>query len=117
MSQHRPASAPEASEERGFTGYDRGERGTGTRNRVLVLPSVICSHVVADRIASRVRGQVPTATYDGKTICFVEAGMDAATFVEFGYGDEPVVREASRALHWGKLAYNEAYWLTARGVL
>ena len=37
-----------------FTGYDRGERGTGTRNRVLVLPSVICSHVVADRIAERV---------------------------------------------------------------
>jgi altronate dehydratase large subunit len=54
VSQHRPASAPEASEERTFTGYDRGERGAGTRNRVLVLPSVICSHVVADRIADRV---------------------------------------------------------------
>jgi altronate dehydratase large subunit len=54
VSQHRPASTSEASEERAFTGYDRGERGTGTRNRVLVLPSVICSHVVADRIADRV---------------------------------------------------------------
>ncbi|MFB6151125.1 MAG: NAD(P)/FAD-dependent oxidoreductase [Haloarculaceae archaeon] len=72
---------------------------------------------VADRLAARVRGQVPTATYDGKTICFVESGMDEATFVEFGYGDEPVVREPSRALHWSKLAYNEAYWLTARGLV
>lgn len=54
MSQHRRASAPGTSAERTFTGYDRGERGTGTRNRVLVLPSVICSHIVADRIAERV---------------------------------------------------------------
>ena len=73
--------------------------------------------VVADRLAASVRGLTPTATYDGKTICFIEAGTDEATFVEFGYGDEPVVREPSRLLHWGKLAYNEAYWLTARGVL
>jgi len=73
--------------------------------------------VVADRLASEVRGQVPTATYDGKTICFVESGMDEATFVEFGYGETPVVREPSQTLHWAKLAYNESYWLTARGLL
>ncbi|MEF8905270.1 MAG: FAD/NAD(P)-binding oxidoreductase, partial [Haloarculaceae archaeon] len=72
---------------------------------------------VADRIASRIRGQVPTSTFDGKTICFIESGMDEATFVEFGYGDEPVVREPSKLLHWGKLAYNESYWLTARGLI
>jgi len=72
---------------------------------------------VADRIASRVHGQVPTSTFDGKTICFIESGMDEATFVSFGYGDEPVVREPSKLLHWGKLAYNESYWLTARGLI
>ncbi len=73
--------------------------------------------VVADRIASRVRDQVPMATYDGKTICFIESGTDEATFVEFGYGDEPTVRDSSRPVHWAKLAYNESYWLTARGLL
>lgn len=52
MSRH--ASEPRAAGERAFAGFDRGERGTGVRNRVLVLPSVICSHVVADRIAERV---------------------------------------------------------------
>ncbi|MCU4744529.1 FAD/NAD(P)-binding oxidoreductase [Natronoglomus mannanivorans] len=73
--------------------------------------------VVADRIASRARGQTPTATYDGKTVCFLEAGMDEATFIEFEYGEEPYVREPSKPLHWAKLGYNESYWLTARGLL
>ena len=73
--------------------------------------------VVADRLAATVRGQVPTATFDGKTVCFIESGMDEATFVEFEDGVEPVVREPSKLIHWGKLAYNESYWLTARGLL
>ncbi|WP_254768606.1 NAD(P)/FAD-dependent oxidoreductase [Salinilacihabitans rarus] len=73
--------------------------------------------VVADRIASRARGLPPTATFDGKTVCFLEAGMDEATFVEFSYGEEPYVREPSKPLHWAKLGYNESYWLTARGLL
>jgi sulfide:quinone oxidoreductase len=72
---------------------------------------------VADRIASEVRGLVPTATYDGKTICFVESGMDEATFVDFEYGTEPTVRNPSKPVHWAKLGYNESYWLTARGLL
>jgi len=72
---------------------------------------------VAKRITSRVRDEVPTAVYEGKTVCFLEAGLEEATFVEFGYGDEPVVREPTSALHWSKLAYNEAYWLTARGLI
>jgi altronate dehydratase large subunit len=57
----------------GFEAVDRGDRGAGTgpdasggtasrgvgvRDRVLVLPSVICSRVVADRIAERVDGAV-----------------------------------------------------------
>jgi len=72
---------------------------------------------VADRIASEIRGQVPTATYDGKTVCFIEAGMDEATFVEFDYEHPPVVRDENKFIHWAKLAYNETYWLTAKGLL
>jgi sulfide:quinone oxidoreductase len=73
--------------------------------------------VVADRLASQVRGETPTATYQGKTICFIEAGMDEATFVDFEYGTQPTVREPSKPVHWAKLGYNESYWLTARGLL
>ncbi|MFC7174513.1 UxaA family hydrolase [Haloplanus litoreus] len=41
-----------------FEGYERPGGSVGVRDRVLVLPSVICSHMVADRIADRVDGAV-----------------------------------------------------------
>ncbi|MFB6114418.1 MAG: NAD(P)/FAD-dependent oxidoreductase [Halodesulfurarchaeum sp.] len=75
------------------------------------------SGTVVSRIASQVRGNPPTSTFQGKTICFIEAGTEEGTFVEFGYGRQPVVRDENPFLHWSKLAYNEAYWLTARGAL
>ncbi|WP_135824146.1 NAD(P)/FAD-dependent oxidoreductase [Halorussus ruber] len=73
--------------------------------------------VVAKRLASRVRGRTPTAVYSGKTLCFVEAGLDEATYVSLDYETQPDLPEPSRTIHWAKLAYNESYWLTARGLL
>ncbi|WP_435074566.1 NAD(P)/FAD-dependent oxidoreductase [Halorubrum sp. HHNYT27] len=73
--------------------------------------------VVGRRLASEVRGRPATATYDGKTLCFIETGMDAASFVEFDYENPPSPAPPSQKLHWSKLAYNESYWLTARGLL
>ncbi len=73
--------------------------------------------VVARRIASEIRDRPATATYDGKTLCFIETGMDAASFVEFDYENPPSPAPPSEKLHWSKLAYNESYWLTARGLL
>ncbi|UTF55220.1 NAD(P)/FAD-dependent oxidoreductase [Natronosalvus rutilus] len=73
--------------------------------------------VVSQRLASEIRGQPPTAVYDGKTLCFIETGMDAASFVEFDYENPPSPARPSQKLHWSKLAYNESYWLTARGLL
>ncbi|WP_276252434.1 NAD(P)/FAD-dependent oxidoreductase [Haloarcula rara] len=75
------------------------------------------ANVVGQRIASEVRGQPATAVYGGKTICFIETGMDDATFVEFDYENPPEPSEPTQAMHWSKLAYNESYWLTARGLL
>ena len=72
---------------------------------------------VGQRLASEVRGQVPTAAYDGKTICFIETGMDSASFVEFDYQNPPSPVTPSEKIHWSKLAYNESYWLTARGLI
>ncbi|WP_144797253.1 NAD(P)/FAD-dependent oxidoreductase [Halorubrum depositum] len=73
--------------------------------------------VVGRRLASEIRGRPATATYDGKTLCFIETGMDAASYVEFDYENPPAPAPPSRKLHWSKLAYNESYWLTARGLL
>jgi len=72
---------------------------------------------VGQRLASAVRGQRPTAAYDGKTICFIETGMDSASFVEFDYRNPPSPVTPSEPIHWSKLAYNESYWLTARGLI
>jgi len=73
--------------------------------------------IVAQRLESEVRGRPATATYDGKTLCFIETGMDAASYVEFDYENPPSPAPPSEKLHWSKLAYNESYWLTARGLL
>ena len=75
------------------------------------------ANVVGQRIASEIRGQPATAVYGGKTVCFIETGMDDATFVEFDYENPPSPSEPTQAMHWSKLAYNESYWLTARGLL
>jgi len=75
------------------------------------------ANVVGQRLASEVRDRPAAAVYDGKTICFIETGMDDATFVEFDYERPPDPGEPTRAMHWSKLAYNESYWLTARGLL
>jgi sulfide:quinone oxidoreductase len=75
------------------------------------------ANVVGQRLASEVRGQPATAVYSGKTVCFIETGMDGATFVEFDYESPPSPSEPTQAMHWSKLAYNESYWLTARGLL
>ena len=73
--------------------------------------------VVGQRLASQIHGRPATASYDGKTLCFIETGMDAASFVEFDYENPPAPAPPSEKLHWSKLAYNESYWLTARGLL
>lgn len=76
------------------------------------------SSVVADRIASLARGRTPSSIYEGKTICFIDGvDGDKATFLQFKYGEEPEVPQESKLLHWAKHSYNEAYWLTAKGLL
>src|SRR5688572_18238563 len=47
------------SERPGFLGYRRSDGRVGTRNHVLVVPTVICSAVVAERVAA---SAAPVAT-------------------------------------------------------
>ncbi|MFW5965854.1 MAG: NAD(P)/FAD-dependent oxidoreductase [Halodesulfurarchaeum sp.] len=71
---------------------------------------------VVDRIASVVRGHEPRSRFDGDTICFLEAGLEEGSHISFDYESEPVVRDQTEFIHWAKFAYNEMYWLTARGL-
>lgn len=72
--------------------------------------------VVAKNVAAAVHGEAPVARYEGKTICFIETGLDCATFLEFDYRRPPSLMAPTKMIHWMKLAYNNAYWLTAKGV-
>lgn len=75
------------------------------------------ANVVTQNLAARLRGVPALARYNGKTFCFIETGADKATYVEFDYENPPQPVPASRWIHWAKLAYNQTYWMTARGVV
>jgi altronate dehydratase large subunit len=70
------------------TGYDRGERGIGIRDRVLVLPSVICSREVADQIAT-VPGAVSAPHDHGCAQIGDDKDQTSRTFL--GVGSNPNV--------------------------
>ena len=62
------------TERPGFWGYRRPDGRVGVRNHVLVVPTVICASVVAERIAERAAGRRscrcrtwPAAASSGRT--------------------------------------------------
>jgi sulfide:quinone oxidoreductase len=59
----------------------------------------------------------PVRDYDGKVFCFIEAGLDRATYAMFNYQNPPDPKAPTRAMHWFKMAYNKLYWASARGLL
>ena len=76
-------------ETEGFEGYERPNGSVGIRNRVLVLPSVICSHVVVDRIADAVSGAVSTPHGHGCAQIGHDNDQTRRTFL--GLGSNPNV--------------------------
>jgi sulfide:quinone oxidoreductase len=75
------------------------------------------AEALAENIASMVKMGIPTRDYDGKVFCFIEAGKDRATYAMFNYQNPPDPKEPTKAVHWFKMAYNQLYWSSARGLL
>lgn len=75
------------------------------------------AEVVAENIASQIKTGTPVREYDGKVYCFIEAGFDRATYNAFDYVNLPELKPPSKAIHWFKVAYNQMYWTTVRGLL
>lgn len=75
------------------------------------------AEIAADNVARIARGGAPARRYEGKVFCFIEAGKDRATYAAFDYENPPQPRPPSRAIHGFKMAYNELYWATIRGIL
>ena len=80
-------SSSDASKEgvsREFIGYRRADGRLGVRNRILVLPSVICSHLVAEEIAGRVDRAVATPHDHGCAQLGEDSDQTAMTFEGIG---------------------------------
>ncbi len=75
------------------------------------------AEVVAENIASMFKTGTQVREYDGKVYCFIEAGYDRATYNAFDYVNLPDLKPPSKAIHWFKVAYNQMYWSTVRGLL
>ena len=75
------------------------------------------AEVIAENIASVAKIGTPVRDYDGKVYCFIEAGHDRATYAMFNYQNPPNLKPASKSMHWFKMAYNQMYWSSVRGLL
>ena len=73
--------------------------------------------VVVKNLISELKGLPASHRYNGKAFCFIESGLNEATYITFNYKQPPKPMPSSEMLHWFKLAYNELYWLSARGIL
>ncbi len=75
------------------------------------------AEALADNIASMVKIGRSVRDYDGKVFCFIEAGKETATYAMFSYNNPPDPKPATKSIHWFKMAYNQMYWASARGLL
>jgi sulfide:quinone oxidoreductase len=77
--------------------------------------------VIAEQIIATIRGTQPDpkhARYEGHVMCFLEAGYDKASLLDFDYSRPPQVREPNAIVHYQKMAFNKAYWyLVPTGVI
>jgi sulfide:quinone oxidoreductase len=77
--------------------------------------------VIVEQITAAIQGTDPDpkhAEYGGHVMCFLEAGYDKASLLDFDYQRAPQVREPSPIVHWQKMAFNKAYWyLVPTGVI
>ena len=73
--------------------------------------------IVAANIVNRLRGGYGSLRYDGKVFCFIETGLNEATYVTFDYERPPAPVASGSLLHLYKLAFNRMYWLSTAGIL
>lgn len=83
------AAERRADSARTFEAFETRDGGIGVRNRLLVLPSVICSHIVADRIADELPGAVSAPHDHGCGQIGSDAEQSRRAFV--GVGTNPNV--------------------------
>lgn len=72
---------------------------------------------IAKNIESELKGLPPSHLSTGKVLCFIETGLDEATYITMDYKNPPKPVTPNIMLHWYKIAFNEMYWLSAKGLI
>mgnify|MGYP001772591155 CR=1 FL=1 len=74
--------------------------------------------IVADRISSEIMGHEPRATYNGRVLCFCDAGFRKAIYMDFNYERPPKKPRFSYLWYLGKQMVNKFYWsLILKGIV
>jgi sulfide:quinone oxidoreductase len=117
--------------QRGFIPTHRNRLNMEGRDNVFVLGDTTnlpiskagsTAHFEAEALGENIAAMAKIGTggvrdYDGKVFCFIEAGKDRATYAMFDYNNPPDPKPPTKAVHWFKMAYNQLYWTSARGLL
>lgn len=75
------------------------------------------SEFIAKNVIAEIHGIQPSHHYNGKVLCFIETGMEEASYITMDYKHPPQPVPPSIMLHWFKIAFNEMYWLSVKGIL
>ena len=76
------------------------------------------AEVLADNLVGLLsEGSPPAYHYNGRAFCFIESGLERATFISFDYQNPPTVPKPTSAVHWFKQTYNRIHWSNLKAVM
>lgn len=75
------------------------------------------SEILADNLIDKIRGGEGNKKYNGKVFCFIETGLDKATYISFDYENPPKPVTPSKMVHYGKVGYNNMHWVNLKGIM
>jgi len=75
------------------------------------------SEVLGENLVNLLTGGNMVHQYHGKAFCFIESGLNKATYITFDYVNPPLLTPPTQAIHWFKQTYNRIHWLNLKGVI
>lgn len=75
------------------------------------------AEVLGENLVNLLTGGNMVHHYYGKAFCFIEAGLDKATYITFDYTNPPLLTPPTQAIHWFKQAYNRIHWLNLKAIV
>ena len=75
------------------------------------------SEILAENLIDKVKGLPGNKHYNGKVFCFIETGLNKATYITFDYDNPPKPVTPSTLVHYAKTGYNNIHWVNLKGIM